>query len=165
MIHSGQRQLVGFISWLAVCFVASAIGGLASIQAGSFYLSLARPDWAPPASVFGPVWSVLYGLMAIAAWMVWREGGFRHARPALTLFLVQLAFNAIWSWLFFAWRLGALAFVDILVLWVLIVATIIAFWRIRPLAGALLVPYLLWVSFAAALNYSVWRMNPEVLGG
>lgn len=165
MILSEQRQLVGFITWLGVCFVAAATGGLASIQAGSFYLSLARPEWAPPAAVFGPVWSVLYGLMAIAAWLVWREGGFRHARSALTLFLVQLAFNAVWSWLFFAWHLGALAFVDVLLLWVLIVATMIAFWRIRPLAGALLVPYLLWVSFAAALNYTVWQLNPEVLGG
>lgn len=165
MILSEQRQLVGFIAWLVVCFIAAAIGGVASIQAGSFYLSLVRPDWAPPASVFGPVWSVLYGLMAIAAWMVWREGGFRHARSALTLFLVQLAFNAVWSWLFFAWRLGALAFVDILVLWVLIVATMIAFWRSKPLAAALLIPYLLWVSFAAALNYTVWQLNPEVLGG
>lgn len=165
MIPSKQRQLVGLIGWLVTCFVASAIGALASIRAGSFYLSLDRPEWAPPASVFGPVWSVLYAMMAIAAWLVWREGGFRRARPALTLFLVQLALNALWSWLFFAWRLGALAFVDILLLWVLIVATLIAFWRIRPLAGALLVPYLLWVSFAAALNYAIWQLNPGVLGG
>jgi translocator protein len=165
MIRSDQRQLVGFIAWLAICFVAAAIGAVASVQAGSFYLSLARPQWAPPASVFGPVWTALYASMAIAAWLVWREGGFRRARPALILFLTQLAFNAVWSWLFFAWRLGAPAFIDILVLWSLLVATIIAFWRIRPLAGALLIPYLLWVSFAAALNYTVWQLNPKMLGG
>jgi tryptophan-rich sensory protein len=165
MARSEQRQLVGFIGWLAVCFVAAAIGALASIQAGSFYLSLVRPDWAPPAAVFGPVWTALYASMAIAAWLVWREGGFRRARPALLLFLAQLALNAVWSWLFFAWHLGALAFFDILLLWILIVATLIAFWRIRPLAGALLIPYLLWVSFAAALNYTVWQLNPTVLGG
>jgi translocator protein len=162
---SKQRQVVGFITWLAISFVAAAIGAVASVQAGPFYLSLTRPAWAPPASVFGPVWSVLYALMAIAAWLVWREAGFRHARFALGLFLAQLALNALWSWLFFAWHLGSVAFIDILLLWILIVATLIAFWRIRPLAGALLVPYLLWVSFAATLNFAVWRLNPDVLGG
>lgn len=156
--------MLGLIGWLAICFVAAAIGAVASIEASSFYLSLARPTWAPPASVFGPVWSILYTMMAVAAWLIWREGGFRHARPALLLFLVQLTFNALWSWLFFAWHLGALAFIHILMLWVLIVATLVAFWRIRPLAGVLLVPYLVWVSFAVALNYSVWRLNPLMLG-
>ena len=159
-----QKQVAGLLVWLVVSFIAAAIGGAASIQAGPFYTELARPDWAPPPAVFGPVWTVLYALMGIAAWLVWRVGGFRAARSALTLFLVQLAFNALWSWLFFAWQRGALAFADILLLWALIVATLIAFWRIRALAGALLVPYLLWVSFAAALNYSVWRLNPQVLG-
>lgn len=159
-----QKQVAGLLVWLVVSFIAAAIGGAASIQAGPFYADLVRPDWAPPPSIFGPVWTVLYALMGIAAWLVWRVGGFRAARSALTLFLVQLAFNALWSWLFFAWQRGALAFADILLLWALIVATLIAFWRIRALAGALLVPYLLWVSFAAALNYSVWRLNPQVLG-
>lgn len=159
-----QKLVAGLFVWLVVSFIAAAIGGAASIQAGSFYTELVRPDWAPPPAVFGPVWTVLYALMGIAAWLVWRVGGFRAARSALTLFLVQLVFNALWSWLFFAWQRGALAFADILLLWVLIVATVIAFWRIRALAGALLVPYLLWVSFAAALNYSVWRLNPQVLG-
>ena len=102
--------------------------------------------------------------MGIAAWLVWRVGGFRAAKSALTLFFVQLALNALWSWLFFGWHRGALAFTDILLLWALIVATLISFWSIRPLAGALLVPYLLWVSFASALNYSVWQLNPQVLG-
>jgi tryptophan-rich sensory protein len=102
--------------------------------------------------------------MGIAAWLVWKVGGFRTARSALTLFLVQLALNALWSWLFFGWHHGAFAFVDILLLWALIVATLISFWRIRPLAGALLAPYLLWVSFASALNYSVWQLNPQILG-
>jgi tryptophan-rich sensory protein len=147
-----------------VSFLAAALGGAASIEAGPFYGQLARPDWAPPAAIFGPVWTVLYLLMGVAAWLVWQVGGWRAARAALTLFLVQLAFNALWSWLFFGWHLGALAFVDILLLWALIVATLVSFWRIRPLAGGLLAPYLLWVSFAAALNYSVWRLNPQLLG-
>ena len=165
MTYSKQRQAIGFLAWLAICFAAAGVGAVASVQAGPFYLSLTRPAWAPPASVFGPVWSVLYASMAIAAWLVWREGGFRRARSALILFLAQLALNALWSWLFFAWHLGAVAFVDILLLWPLIVATLIAFWRIRPVAGVLLIPYLLWVSFAAALNYTVWQLNPNVLGG
>lgn len=159
-----QKQVVGLVGWLIVGFIAAGIGGAASIQAGPFYTQLVRPDWAPPASIFGPVWAVLYALMGIAAWLVWRVGGFRAAKSALTLFLVQLVLNALWSWLFFSWHLGALAFTDILLLWALIVATVTAFWRIRPLAGALLVPYLLWVSFASALNYSVWQLNPQVLG-
>ena len=110
------------------------------------------------------MWTLLYAMMAVAAWLVWRTGGFRVHRTALALFLVQLAVNALWSWLFFAWHLGALAFADIVLLWVLIAATIVAFWRVRPLAGALLIPYLLWVSFAGALNWAVWQMNPAILG-
>jgi tryptophan-rich sensory protein len=155
---------VGLVTWLIVSFIAAGIGAAASVQAGSYYAQLVRPEWAPPASVFGPVWTVLYALMGIAAWLVWRDGGFRPARTALALFHMQLALNALWSWLFFGWHLGAWAFADILLLWALIVATVIAFWRITPLAGALLFPYLLWVSFAAVLNYSVWQLNPQVLG-
>jgi tryptophan-rich sensory protein len=161
---SKKTQGLGLLGWLGVAFVAAAIGAVASVQAASFYGQLAQPSWAPPASVFGPVWSVLYAMMGIAAWLVWREGGFAARRRALTVFLVQLALNALWSWLFFAWHHGALALLDIALLWVLIVVTIVLFWRVRPLAGALLLPYLAWVSFASALNYAVWQLNPQVLG-
>jgi tryptophan-rich sensory protein len=161
---SKKKQIIGLLAWLCVSFIAAAIGSAASIHAGSFYTQLVRPDWAPPPNIFGPVWTVLYALMGTAAWMVWRVGKFHGARNALILFLAQLAVNALWSWLFFGWHLGAMAFADIIVLWVLIVATLIAFWRVRPLAGALLVPYLLWVGFAATLNYSVWQLNPGLLG-
>ena len=102
--------------------------------------------------------------MAVAAWLVWRSGGFRANRIALSLFLVQLALNAVWSWFFFAWHRGDLALADIVLLWVLVVATLVSFRRVRPLAGALLVPYLLWVSFAFVLNYSLWQLNPQLLG-
>jgi tryptophan-rich sensory protein len=159
-----QKQIVGLIGWFIVSFIAALIGGAASILAGLFYIQLVRPDWAPPPSIFGPVWTVLYALMGIAAWQVWSVGGFRSAKYALSLFLVQLALNALWSWLFFGWHRGALAFVDVLLLCALIVATLVFFWRIRPFAGVLLVPYLLWVSFASALNYYVWQLNPQVLG-
>lgn len=159
----GARPWIGLAAWLGLSFVAAAIGAAASVRAGAFYAQLLRPDWAPPGSVFGPVWTILYALMGIAAWLVWRSAGLRSARFALGLFVAQLAANALWSWLFFAWHRGALAMADIIALWLLLVATIIAFWRIRPLAGALLIPYLLWVSFAAALNLAVWQMNPQLL--
>ena len=162
--QSKHRQILGLIGWFVVSFAASAVGAVASIQAKSFYSQLAQPTWAPPPWLFGPVWTVLYALMAIAAWLVWRSGGFRANRIALSLFLLQLALNALWTWFFFAWHHGALAFTDIVLLWVLIVATLVSFWRVRPLAGTLLIPYLLWVSFASVLNYSVWQLNPQVLG-
>lgn len=160
---SKQKQILGLAGWLMVSFAASAVGAVASIQAKSFYSQLVQPGWAPPPGIFGPVWTALFTLMGIAAWLVWRSGGFGLNRPALALFLLQLAFNALWSWLFFTWNLGGLALADIAVLWVLIMATLVSFWRVRPLAGALLIPYLLWVSFASVLNYSLWQLNPLVL--
>ena len=162
--QSKQKQILGLVGWLAVSFAASAIGAMASVQASSFYNQLAQPSWAPPSWLFGPVWTVLYALMGIAAWLVWRSGGFQRNRPALILFLVQLVVNALWSWLFFVLHRGAWAFADILLLWVLIAATLVCFWRVQRPAGALLIPYLLWVSFATALNYSVWQLNSQILG-
>ena len=158
-----QTQIVGLVCWLFVVFVAAAIGAAASVHAGEFYALLVRPNWSPPATIFGPVWTVLYALMGIAAWLVWRFGGFHAAKSALLAFLGQLVANALWSWLFFGWHLGALAFAEILLLLGLLFSTVVLFWRIKPLAGALLVPYLLWVAFAAALNYSVWQLNPQTL--
>lgn len=156
-------QIAGLMAWLLISFMAAAIGAAASMEAAPFYARLLRPDWAPPASVFGPVWSALYALMGMAAWLVWRTSGLRAARVPLALFLTQLAINALWSWLFFKWHRGALAFADILLLWGLILATLIAFWRVRVLAAVLLIPYLLWVSFACALNYVVWQLNLQSL--
>ena len=161
--NSKVMEIAGLIGWLAITFIASAIGAVATLQAGPFYIQLVRPDWAPPAWIFGPVWTALYVIMGIAAWLVWRTDGFRPAKVALTLFFIQLALNASWSWLFFGWHRGALAFLDTLLLWLLIVAMLVAFWRIRPVAGVLLIPYLLWVSFASVLNYFIWQLNPQVL--
>lgn len=158
------RQVIGLAAWLLATFVAAAIGAIASVEAAAFYLQLARPAWAPPAGVFGPVWSVLYTLIAVAAYRVWRKGGFRLHRTALVLFLVQLVLNALWSWLFFAWHRGALAFVDISLLLATIVATLIAFWRADRPAGLLFTPYVAWVLFASALNFAVWQLNPQALG-
>lgn len=158
------REALGLFGWLLLCFVAAGVGAWASAHAAIFYGGLNQPSWAPPAWLFGPVWTLLYALMGIAAWMVWRVGGFAPARAALTLFIAQLAVNALWTWLFFAWHHGAVACVDIAVLWVLIGITMVRFWRIRPLAGALLAPYLAWVTFASALSFAVWHLNPEILG-
>lgn len=159
-----QRKAIGLVGWLALSFAAAGLGALATTDAGDFYRSLSRPAWAPPPSVFGPVWTLLYFLMGIAAWQVWKAKGWSNARGALTLFIAQLAANALWSWLFFTWRIGAAAFIEILVLWVLIAGTVAAFWRISRLAGVLLLPYLAWVTFAGALTLAVWQRNPQLLG-
>ncbi|MFN3649297.1 MAG: TspO/MBR family protein [Armatimonadota bacterium] len=158
------RQILGFVGWVVVSFAAAATGGIASTRAPSFYAQLARPEWAPPAWLFGPVWSVLYLLMGIAAWLVWREGGFRRQAAPLSLYLAQLVANALWTWLFFAWRQGALAFAEIVLLWLLIAATAAMFWRASKPAALLLLPYLAWVTYAAALSYTLWQRNPGVLG-
>ena len=163
MPASVSRQAIGLAGWLLLTFAAAAIGAIATADAGAFYSELTRPSWAPPGWLFGPVWSILYALMAVSAWWVWRARGFAGARTGLLLFVVQLAANALWSWLFFAWQRGGLAFAEVLVLWCLIAATVIAFWRISTLAAALLVPYFAWVTFASALTFAVWKLNPGLL--
>ena len=161
--HWVPKQVLGLVGWLVLTFAAGAIGGVASASAGGFYQQLVRPEWAPPAWIFGPVWTALYFLIGLAAWLVWRAHGFRRAGIALALFVVQLAANALWTWLFFVWQQGGLAFAEILLLWVLIVGTLVAFWRLHSLAAVLLLPYLAWVTFACALTFSVWKLNPAVL--
>lgn len=162
--RSSLAQFTGLLGWLAVVLVAAAVGAVASMDSSTFYAQLVRPAWAPPASAFGPVWSVLYLLMGVAAWLVWRAPDRGPRRAALAVFVVQLAANALWTWLFFAWRLGALAFVEVLALWVLIAITAALFWQVRRLAAVLLLPYLAWVTLACALTGSVWRNNPGLLG-
>ncbi|MFC4207207.1 TspO/MBR family protein [Vreelandella malpeensis] len=158
---TGKKQIAGLVGWLVLAYLAAAVGAVASINAAEFYESLQQPAWAPPTWLFGPMWTTLYGLMGIAAWLAWRERG---ARSALVVFVIQLALNALWSWLFFVWQLGAVAFVAVLALWALILVTLVMFWRLKALAGVLLVPYLAWVSLACALTWSVWQLNPQVLG-
>jgi tryptophan-rich sensory protein len=157
-----RTQALGLVAWVAVAFAAAAVGAIASVRAAEFYQQLAQPAWAPPAGVFGPVWTVLYGLMAVASWLVWRERA-TGTKRALALYIVQLLLNALWSWLFFAWHEGRWAFIDVVVLWVFVLLTLVTFWRIRRLAGLLLVPYLLWVSFAAVLAFTIWQRNPDLL--
>lgn len=165
-VHSRNEKLIGLAGWLLISFVTAGIGSIASIQAAEFYSTQLRlPEWAPAASVFGPVWTVLYAMMGVSAWLVWLRSGVNDAYVAFTLFIMQLALNALWSWLFFVWKFGGLAFADVTMLWVVVAAMVVAFWRHSRTAAVLLVPYLLWITFAAALNYSVWQMNRDVLSG
>lgn len=164
MTHRSTRsQVLGLLGWLALVMATGGLGAAASVDAASFYGQLNLPAWAPPAGVFGPVWTVLYLLMSVAVWLVWREADAPARKPALAVFVVQLAVNALWSWLFFAWHLGAWALADVLLLLALIVVTIALFARVRRLAAWLLAPYVAWVAFASVLNWTLWQANPAML--
>lgn len=141
---------------IVIALSAGLIGGAAMDT--SFYRELARPGWAPAPWVFGPVWTILYVLMGVAAFWVWRAGG-RRARGALILYAVQLALNAAWTPIFFGLRAPGWALAELIVLWVAIVATIVAFARVRRGAAALLAPYLAWVTFAGVLNARIVMLN------
>jgi tryptophan-rich sensory protein len=159
---------LALLGWIALAATAGAVGGIASRDAGVLYGALAKPVWAPPGWLFAPVWSALYVLMGVAAWLVWRA---RPETPAdrasrrlgLALFVGQLALNALWTWLFFAWRQGGAAFGEIALLCLAVALTTWHFGRVRRLAACLLVPYLGWVSFATALTWAVWQRNPGQL--
>ena len=164
MQHSSRparmRSLVGLVGWLAICFLAAALGSLATATGvDTWYQTLDRPAWTPPDWVFAPVWTLLYALMAVAAWLVWRQRGFSGATLALSLFLVQLALNVAWSFILFGMGAITWAAVEIFVLMLAIAATTIAFWWISTPAALLLVPYLVWVIYAVALNVAIARMN------
>jgi tryptophan-rich sensory protein len=154
---------IGLVLAFGATAMAAAVGSAASIRAAGFYAELAKPAWAPPAGVFGPVWTALYFLMAVAAWMVWRRAGPAVAKGPLLLYLAQLALNALWTWVFFRWRSGGWALAEILFLWLVLLFMIVGFWRVRVAAGVLLLPYWAWVTFAAALTAAIWRLNPGAL--
>jgi len=146
--------------FIAVCLAVSGAGAVVTnTSVNEWYPTLKKPSWNPPSWVFGPVWTTLYVMMAIAAWLIWRERGFAEARGALGLFAFQLALNAAWSPLFFGMRSPLAGLIDIIPLGAAILATMVWFWKIVPLAGVLLLPYWLWVCFATALNFTIWRMN------
>lgn len=160
MNQSPLKDSLGLLLFLGLSFVAALVGSLFTGAAiDSWYDTIAKPSWTPPDWIFGPVWTLLYVAMAVAAWLVWRQAGWSHAGTGLTLFSIQLVLNAAWSALFFGARNPGLAFAEIVLLWGAILATLLAFWRVRPLAGMLFVPYLAWVTFAAVLNYAIWRLN------
>ena len=157
---SSRASLLGLIGFLVVCLGVSWIAAWAtSTSVGSWYPTLTKPDFTPPDGAFAPVWLTLYVLMALAGWRVWRKAGFAGAAVALTLFGVQLALNLLCPVLSFGLQRIGWALVDIGLLWLAIVATILAFRRIDGFAAVLLLPYLAWVSFAAVLSYEIWRLN------
>jgi len=154
------RSLIGLGVWIGVCFGAALIGSIfTNPSIPSWYADLAKPSWTPPNWVFGPVWSALYLMMALAAWLVWRRGGLTAASIPIALFMVQLGLNVTWSILFFGLHMPGVAFGEIVALLFAILATTIVFWRSTPIAGYLLLPYLIWVAFATGLNFALWRMN------
>ena len=145
---------------VVACFLAAALGGAVTAPAiKTWYPSLRKPSWNPPASAFGPVWTLLYLMMAIAAWLIWRTRGDTDVLSPLLLFALQLTLNVLWSVLFFGMRRLGTALLDIVALWFAIAVTIVVFARLDAVAAALLFPYLAWVSFAAILNAALYRLN------
>jgi tryptophan-rich sensory protein len=159
-VNAHMKSGLMLVGWIAVSFLAAALGGLAtSGSVRDWYPTIAKPGWTPPSWVFGPVWTLLYISMGVAAWLVWNSADADGRRIALAVFFVQLVLNPLWSVIFFGWHRPGWAAVEIVMLWLAILGTVILFWKIRPLAGAILLPYLVWVSFAAVLNLAIWNLN------
>jgi tryptophan-rich sensory protein len=148
----------------AAAILTAVVGGAAASDAAGFYAQLDRPSWAPPAWLFGPAWTVLYLMIAVAGWRVLRAVSWREHAPTLSVYALQFVLNGLWSWLFFAWHSGAWAFAGALALAGSVLLNVWLFWRLQALAGALLLPYAAWVSFASLLTWSVWQRNPQLLG-
>jgi tryptophan-rich sensory protein len=152
-----ENQWLMLVGFVVASFAVAALGGVTT--AGSvrdWYPTLVKPMWTPPSWIFGPVWTALYAMMAVAAWLVWRRAGWCGA---LVWFAAQLALNATWSPVYFGMHRIGLALVNIVMLWLAIAGTTVAFWRVSPVAGWLFVPCLAWVSFATALNFAIWQLN------
>jgi translocator protein len=154
---SRTRDVLGLTAFVVLCFGVSTLGGRAAASAvAEWYLDLRKPSWTPPGWVFGPVWALLYPLVAVAGWLAWREG---RTRFGPLVYLLQLALNAAWPWFFFGQQRIDLALACVVALWLAILATVVAFWRVSRMAAVMLLPYLAWVGFAAALNHAIWRLN------
>ncbi|GAA4690416.1 tryptophan-rich sensory protein [Pseudonocardia yuanmonensis] len=159
-VHASRLRpsaLLALLGFVAAVVVVAVVGGLASAPASEQYAGFVRPSWAPPSWLFGPVWTVLYATIAVSGWLVWRRSGL--TAPAHVVYALQLLLNMAWTPLFFAAGLQGVAFAEIVLLWLSIVATIALFARHSRAAAWLLVPYLGWVTFAAALNYAIWTLS------
>jgi benzodiazapine receptor len=156
------RDIIKLVASISVCLLAGMIGSIFTAKAmPTWYISLNKPPFTPPNWLFAPAWTTLYILMGIAAFIIWRKGlGNKSVRTALALFMVQLILNAFWSLAFFGLKSPLLGLAVIILLWIAILFTILTFFRISRAAGILMVPYILWVSFAAILNGSIWLLNP-----
>lgn len=157
---TASQQVCGLIGFIALCFSAAGLGAAATATSvRGWYQTIVKPAWNPPDWLFGPVWSALYLLMGIAAWLVWRRSGWSGSRTALNWFSLQLILNVLWSVLFFGLRRPDWALIEILLLWAAILITWRAF-KVRSTAAAwLFTPYLLWTTFAVTLNFALWRLN------
>jgi len=157
---AGFRNILALGGFLALAYGVAALGGIAtSSSVGTWYQTIEKPAWTPPGSLIGTVWSGLYVLMAVAAWLVWLRTGLRGGAKPMGLWAAQLALNLAWSFLFFGLRNPGIALLDLIALWVLILVTMISFWKVQTTAATLMLPYLAWVSFAGILNAAVWQMN------
>ena len=154
---SAGRSLAALAGWFLLTYSASATAVF--VSTGGWYAELAKPIWNPPGWLFGPAWTVLYAMIAVAAWRVWLQGGWSRQKAALRLYILQWALNALWTPLFFGLHQPGWALVEILVLLAAILATMRTFWRVDRHAGLLLFPYAAWVAFASALNWAIWRLN------
>ena len=144
--------------WLAICYGAAAVGGyFTSLGLKGYYEYLRKPEWTPPGATIGFIWNILFAMMSVAAWLVWRKAGWFHG--AIVVFLVHLLLNVGWSYCFFTMQCPEIAFWELCVLWLSILATALLFWPVSKLAAVLLLPYLGWVLFAGYLNYTIWQMN------
>ena len=155
-----KKQISVLIFFLLITFLAAFIGNfftMPNIQ--DWYISLNKPSFNPPTWLFGPAWTILYVLMAVSAFLVWRGKGNPQRKKALTFYFIQLALNSLWSVIFFGLHNLGLAFLEIIFLWFFIVLTLINFYTIKKLAGILFIPYLIWVSFAGILNFAIWQLN------
>jgi benzodiazapine receptor len=151
---------LALIGWLALCFAAGIVGSIFAARAiPTWYAGLVKPQFNPPNHVFGPLWTVLYTLMAVAAWIVWKTRPSACRRRGLRLFLVQLGLNCLWPWIFFGTHQILTAFADLAALWAAILLTLLTFKKMSTTAAWLLVPYLAWVTFAGYLNFALWRLN------
>lgn len=157
---NSRSDVLSLVLFLAACLAVSGIGGaITATSVGTWYQGLEKASFNPPDWVFAPVWTALYVMMAVAGWRVWRRAQFEARRKALTLFVVQLGLNLIWSLLFFGLQRIDLALMEIVILLFAIIANTAVFWRLDRAAGALFVPYVLWVAYATALNASLWLLN------
>ncbi|MFC1681815.1 TspO/MBR family protein [Pseudomonadota bacterium] len=154
---STLASAIGFLGFILLVVAVASTG--AFFKPGSWYESLQKPIWTPPSLLFPIAWTILYCMIAISGWWVWRNFGFTGTGVGMTLFAVQLVLNAAWSWLFFGLHRMDLAFLDIVLLWLAILGSIISFYAVQPGAAYLLIPYLLWVTYAAALNLVIWQLN------
>ena len=157
MKNSILNKLLPVILWIFISFIPAIVGGF--FKPGSWYLEIIKPEWTPPGWIFGPVWFLLYLIMGISASIIWKLKNTYNIMLPIVFFIIQLILNALWSWIFFGRHELLYSVIDIVVLLIMIIVTIILFYRINKKAGLILLPYLLWVGFATVLNYNIWLLN------